>query len=343
MFITRMNPFNKAGLGVLILILCAAPAPADDIQILDYQNGHLVWTNATTNATAAYTIEWAPSVLAGPWQAGWTNLDDIVASGAGVVTAQVPMFYRVVGTSWSDITNETETRILYSNAVVNASNANPAKIWNRLTPITEYNTNLAWRTNALGVKQVKVASFMTYTSATSYYPLGEVTITGGDQWVTVYPELKNACSNYTGSDPLLRIKKILGMPPWSPNDTIVEFWVSPEYLLRPCPDPAINDCECGVVTDTNAPALTATVGMTTNYVAWYNDTLSSRHYDIPGGNVSNSWPWTRLGYTYDWGQSSNRIIGLSEFVIPNWRAWPSGSKSVPVEVVTVTNAATYGH
>jgi hypothetical protein len=132
------------------------------------------------------------------------------------------------------------------------------------------------------------------------------------------------------------------MPPWSPNDTIVEFWVAPEYLLRPCPDPAINDCECGLVTDTNAPALTAMIGMTTNYVAWFNNTLSTRNYDIPGGDISNSWPWTRLGYTYDWGQSSNRIVGLSEFVIPNWRAWPSGTKSVPIEVVTVTNAVTYG-
>jgi len=182
-----------------------------------------------------------------------------VVSGVGVVTADAPMFYRVVGSSWSDVTNEAEIRILYSNAVINASNATPAKIWNRLTPITEHNTNIVWRTNALGVKQVKVVSFMTAGTASLYYHLGETNITGGDQWVTVYPELKNVCRDYTGPDQLLRIKKILGMPPFSFNDTIVEFWVSPEYLLRPCPDPAINDCECGLATGTNSPTLTATM------------------------------------------------------------------------------------
>ena len=318
-------------------------AQADDIEIVNFRNGRLTWTNATTNAMAAYTVQWAPSLGGDAWRAGWSNLDDIVVSGAGTVTAAVPMFYRVVGESWSDITNETELRTLYSNAVVNSSNATAAKIWNKLTPIAEYNTNLSWRTNALGVKQVKVASFMTAGTASSYYNPGETNITGGDQWVTVYPELKNICRDYSGPDQVLRIKKLLGMPPWSPNDTIVEFWVAPEFLIRPCPDPAINDCECGVVNGTNAPMLAVTVGMTTNYVAWYNNILASRYYDIPLGNLSNSWPWTRLGYTYDWGQSSNRIVGLSEFVIPNWRAWPGGSKSVPIEVETVTNAATYGH
>ena len=216
-------------------------AQADDIEIVNFRNGRLTWTNATTNAMAAYTVQWAPSLGGDAWRAGWSNLDDIVVSGAGTVTAAVPMFYRVVGESWSDITNETELRTLYSNAVVNSSNATAAKIWNKLTPIAEYNTNLLWRTNALGVKQVKVASFMTAGTASSYYNPGETNITGGDQWVTVYPELKNICRDYSGPDQVLRIKKLLGMPPWSPNDTIVEFWVAPEFLIRPCPDPAIND------------------------------------------------------------------------------------------------------
>lgn len=327
------------------LFLFAALVPvawvwADEIEIVNFQNGRLTWTNATTNAVSAYTVQWAPSLDEGRWQAGWSNLDDIIVSGAGAVTAQVPMFYRVLGESWSDVTNESELRILYSNAVVNSASTTPEKVWGRLTPITEFNTNLSWRTNALGVRQVKVVSFMTAGTAATYYHPGETNITGGDQWVTVYPELKDLCSDYTGPDQVLRIKKVLGMPPFSKNDTIVEFWVAPGYLIRPCPDPEISDCECGLATGTN---LGASLSVTTNYVVWYNNTYDSRHYDIPGGNLSNSWPWTRLGYTYDWGQSSNRIVGLSEFVIPNWRAWPDGSKSVPIEVETVTSAATYGH
>ena len=32
---------------------------------------------------------------------------------------------------------------------------------------------------------------------------------------------------------------------------------------------------------------------------------------------NNSWPWTRLGYTYDYENSANSPVGLSEYVAPS--------------------------
>ncbi|MBK8453511.1 MAG: hypothetical protein WAQ53_14365 [Thiofilum sp.] len=43
------------------------------------------------------------------------------------------------------------------------------------------------------------------------------------------------------------------------------------------------------------------------------------------------YPWTRLGYTYDWGKPNNPI-GFSEFVI---------DKGAKVEVKSVTTTAKY--
>ena len=42
-------------------------------------------------------------------------------------------------------------------------------------------------------------------------------------------------------------------------------------------------------------------------------------------------PWTRLGYTYDWGESSNHV-GLSEFVL---------AKGASLEVDAVTPVDDY--
>jgi formylglycine-generating enzyme len=72
------------------------------IQSID-QNGSLSFSEIS-NATS-YRVEWSPAV-----ESGWTNfagdyanwLDNIPATGSGVITAGVPMFYRVVATVTPD-------------------------------------------------------------------------------------------------------------------------------------------------------------------------------------------------------------------------------------------------
>jgi hypothetical protein len=338
---TEVIAMHRAALSVGFITCLAIAGFSDDVEIRELRDGRMTWTYAGTNAFTAYSVEWAPSMTGAAWRVGWTGLTELVVTTDATVSVEVPFFYRVRAFGWSEITNDTAMVIAYSNAVVDASNAVPAEISFNLTPIVEYNTNLNWRTNSYGARQVLVASFMRYSSATSFYQMGETNITGGDQWVTLCPELRELCHDYRGTDALLRIKQVLGMPPTSLNDTIVEFWVNPDYLFRPAPDPEINDTCAGLVCSTNAPLLSASATISSNYVVWYNDTFNTRNYGMSGG-AYNAWPWTRLGYTYDWGQPAGRNFGLSEFVIPNWRAWPGGVKSVPIEVVNITNAVTYG-
>jgi hypothetical protein len=91
------------------------------------------------------------------------------------------------------------------------------------------------------------------------------------------------------------------MPPDNPNNLFVEFWVYPEKLFRPTPDPEINDHEA----DLYFPSW---VGQ--KHRNWFNNEIKSK-YDTA---TTSAYPWTRLGYTYDWANPQNPV-GMSEFVV----------------------------
>jgi hypothetical protein len=285
-------------------------------------------------------VEWLPQLNTTNWLDQWDPEVDPSPAGQPI-TQPVPVFFRIRAFPILAPTDPAEMLVLYSNAVVDASVALPNETWPKLTAITESNTNLAWRINADGTQQVKVVSFMRYQTATNYYSLGDHLLSFGDQWVTAYPELKQICGRYQGTDPVLRIKQVLGMPPTSANDTIVEFWVSPDYLFRPTPDPEINDTSAGLVDSLAAPLMGPSVRVHSFYVAWFNSTYATRNYGMTNG-VFNSYPWTRLGYTYDWANTQPPHVGLSEFVIPSGSLSSQLDTKVPIEVVNITSAATYG-
>jgi hypothetical protein len=80
------------------------------------------------------------------------------------------------------------------------------------------------------------------------------------------------------------------------------MWAKPDDLFRPAYDNEI---------DKKVSGLKFPVNVSSDYVTWFNNNIISSYYP---SNGSNKYPWTRLGYTYDWGNPSTKI-GLSEFVI----------------------------
>jgi len=228
---------------------------------------------------------------------------------------------------------------MYSNAMVNASNVVASKIRNDLAPITADNTNLIWRTHpGTGAREVLVASYMSTYAATHFYNVGEYsTFTNAEAWITLVPELKNFCRNYAGTNLYLRLKQLLGLPATSANDSIVEYYVDPQFLLRPSRDPEITDREAEVAFRANTPYADK---VSTNYSAWFQTTIESRNYGMTNG-VWNAYPWTQLGYTYDWLKTGNNVAGLSEFVVPGRMLYTNYGSNVMVYVVSITNAANY--
>lgn len=132
-------------------------------------------------------------------------------------------------------------------------------------------------------------------------------------WVTITPELERFCSklNDETDDFLrLRINSFLGLPPCRRSAFVVEFDTRLQHLRRPCADFEIYDSVCENWNLFNSTRCISNY----EHSKWFDShaQLSSRLW--------SGYPWTRLGYTYDWmpnARSSNPLapIGASEFLV----------------------------
>lgn len=225
------------------------------------------------------------------------------------------------GQSPASSPTEAQLKATYAEAVRLASkDRQPAEIVTNLTAITEANTSLTWKGPA-GQKKVLVATWVGSDEFDS--KIGQ-TIPTRELWVTVVPELQRFCrTSPGGKPPALRIKQLLGLPPDYHVTKFVEVWVSPSDLFRPSPDPEITDRQA----ELNLEHTIRTRQISCGHFEWFTTNLRGM-YQTPNGP---GFPWTRLGYTYDWGNPQNPI-GLSEFVV---------RKGASVEVFQVMKTEQY--
>ena len=149
---------------------------------------------------------------------------------------------------------------------------------------------------------------VTWTSWAGYDGLvGQNTALAREVWVTAVPELQDAMAldalTLKSRDRKLRLEQMLGLPPGGTKDRFVELWASPDDLFRPSADPEISDC----VAELTFPTSPDYVTVSDTHRAWYASLVATSY--LEGG-----YPWTRLGYTYDWNPDTDEV-GLSEFVI----------------------------
>ena len=229
----------------------------------------------------------------------------------------------------------------YASAVDDARVALPAEISRALTPINPQNPDLVWENGVVGSRLLVVSwigdagKYYRCTSAggcagnTTCLEGGECPNYKYDTWVTVVPEIKQFFAA-RAPEPL-RIAQLLGLPPEAvmaghsgEYKYMLEMWVAPQDLFRPCPDTEISDtaCELDFPLDSfysldpgNLVKVSAgpNAGVFMRYPDWFNN---QRQYSYTPG--ASPYPWTRLGYTYDWG--STRHVGLSEFVLHGKKA-----------------------
>ena len=197
----------------------------------------------------------------------------------------------------------------YNLAVADAQVAELDEVSKNLVAITENNQSLIWQNKTAPKGKVLVA---TWTSWTGYdTQVGQSVNTSRQTWVTAAPELQNFCKKElkkvtNQSDRTLRLEQVLGLPPNNGKTRFVEFWVNPQDLFRPSADAETSD-HTAFGEFTQLPKAVAEQ-VKPEYVKWFED-LRSKSYNATGG-----YPWTRMGYTYDWGNPKSEI-GLSEFVI----------------------------
>lgn len=239
---------------------------------------------------------------------------------------------------------QTEYQVAVVNAQANLLHiqtppANPS-VWD----ITADNKNLIWSGEA-GTSNVLVTSF-TKSAYYSSYKSGQTISAGGDLWVVPAPQTYNDVKAEdpigVAANPKLALSEYLGLPPTNANDSVVSLWVSPANLVRPAIDPSITSHEL----ETSFPVTMQTVPLTytavvpnqepapgfsatTDYTTWFLNRESAIFSPaIQGG----PYPWTGLGYTYDWNPVATDVVGGSEFIVP---------KGSPVTVKSLTPVSKY--
>lgn len=104
----------------------------------------------------------------------------------------------------------------------------------------------------------------------------------------------------------LRLRQLLGLPREENITHFTTFWVKPQDMIRPAykTDVANSEMDCRFNEDDDSQL--DSLGMWLRN--WFDDTWAKSYKDEGG------YPWTRMGYTYDWGAKGDKY-GLSEFLV----------------------------
>jgi hypothetical protein len=235
------------------------------------------------------------------------------------LTLILVLFSLLLSTSCKEKNNlnpvETSARSLeqmYMDAVYDAVIVDSSEIVSTLIAIIHTDTSLYWN----GTSPDDRVLVVTWTKYFSNYPVNDtIIVSWGDVWVTVVPEMQRFFHTHptTQENITLRSEQLLGLPMNKGYTHFVELWVKPDDLFRPSPDNEITD---------RTVQLDFPTSVDSSYRSWFSDNFFYSYF-------TKKIPWTRLGYTYDWG-NLNSEVGLSEFVIKK-------NARVIVHSVTATN------
>lgn len=165
------------------------------------------------------------------------------------------------------------------------------------------------------------------------YPIQAVTLTGNTawadgkegqtvtvnssygMWITVEPEVRTICRTYAKDKVIEGLHYLLGLQPVKPGDEkarFVRFTIdSPQAtgptgqgVYRPCANP-----------DPTAPSCGNQIKGPPAYVSWFANQMTYS-YQVNPDLGKTGYPWTRLGYTYDWTPGSTDHRGAQEYIVP---------------------------
>jgi len=152
-----------------------------------------------------------------------------------------------------------------------------------------------------------------------------------ETWVTVEPHLRDLCRTFMQNRKIdaakleQRLEQRLGLAPASSKTDFVRIRLEkpgPDVIFRPCVDSAADHANCNVGPPSNVSA---------DYRLWF----LQQYYSSYGQSLISEFPWTSLGYTFDWASASGKSFqrfGESEFVIHS---------GAPIQVLEVLSTNRY--
>ncbi len=143
-------------------------------------------------------------------------------------------------------------------------------------------------------------------------------------WVTGVPEVQTICRNFHG-DVTMQVRQLLGLPPDADAPRVLTFKVNLSDLFRPSPDDSVTTTyPCQYPAGNPPPLDCGNVFPSTTTPAHYQ-WIATQSFLLHA--VPNGYPWTHLGYTYNWAPGADRY-GASEYVIRG------GTNALIVQVAT---------
>jgi len=185
--------------------------------------------------------------------------------------------------------------VLYARAVLDAMTADEDEIM-PLVNISKDDENVIWDGD-----RVLLLFMHKYPDS---YPAGkDIELQWGNVWCVsaeeCYRWIKNngdGVTNWTE-----RLHQVLGMPTSKEYTTLTAIWVDADLVYRPA---FVTDPTAGMQTVYQP---TGDEKFDAMYQAWFDDNVNWSYYE-------SAYPWTRLGYTYDWADNGVEY-GFSEFII----------------------------
>lgn len=135
-------------------------------------------------------------------------------------------------------------------------------------------------------------SYVAGEPSTLYY--GESWTFTEDEMIAWFAENGDDVTDYE-----LRFEQLIGLPATTSNTHFTAFWVNPDDMNRPAYNADITS---------DVVELTYYDGMSQAHIDWMDANSASSYYS------AYPYPWTRLGYTYDWADNGT-AYGLSEFIV----------------------------
>lgn len=180
---------------------------------------------------------------------------------------------------------------IYKDAVEDAIIAEEEELFPLVT-ITEDSKEVNWKDGKI--------LLVTLNDTPEIYKEREMVVLPSEVWTFTDREIQGWYQDHHQgvTDWSLRLYQLIGVPPDAGYTHASAMWVSPEEVIRPAYRTDIQD---------GAMAVNMLEDMPDEYREWFDGNIIWSYFD-------SAYPWTRLGYTYDWAPESGEY-GLTEFLI----------------------------
>ena len=182
----------------------------------------------------------------------------------------------------------------YAAAVEDAETIEPEEIL-PVVAITQDSDMVTWNQT-----EDKVLLLSMHNYPDSYIPGERVNLEWGEVWTFTDKEIQ-VWYDKNHEDVVnwdLRLAQLIGLPKDNGYTHVTGMWVSPEDILRPA---YVSDITQSEMTDTFSGQEDQ------EYLDWFEGNAIWSYEE-------SAYPWTRLGYTYDWAGEGTEY-GLSEFLV----------------------------